>query len=214
MRQKRSGRLGLSISEVMVAAGVLLALFAALTMIYTSSSRVWRKVDRRTSLLRELTLALRHLERDLEVTDSHGLSSAENAVCYLSTKDEDEVPVLETDGRQLWQKFVVVFLDSGRLRKRVLPLSAPSVEPMTFQDFQGQKLGNYLGGAVSTDRFLTHSGQLNEFEVKSAELFLPPSELKNYGSLYEITVRGEREIDSQNKEKIDLTTRVSLRNRG
>ena len=194
---------GLTVSEVLVTSGILLMLFAAITAIYVSSSRVWRKVDLRTSLLRELTAAVRHLERDLEVTHPHGIARADNACAYLSATNDDWRPTVGPDGRLNWQKYVIVFVDpEGRLRRRILPLGTPSVRPPSFREETSYALKDYLSGPLDNDRYLTHSGKVTRFELANAG---------HYGSLYELSIEGEQPKNSTEVEKLEIRTKVSVR---
>lgn len=204
MLQTRPDRRGLTIVEVSVAAAILLMLFAAISLIYQSSARVWRKVDLRTSLLREAQIAARNLERELEVSHAFGIARAENAFAYLSArKDNGDIDV-DSKGELLWQRFIIIFVDEeGRLRERVLQLGTPSRRAPTFQEETGVKLPDYLTGAIDTDRHLTHSGRITQLTLENAG---------NYGSLFELVIAGEQMVNSTQTENLALRTKVSVRN--
>ena len=204
MLQIRRNRRGLTIVEVSVASAVLLMLFAAISLIYQSSARVWRKVDLRTSLLREAQIAARNLERDLEVSHAFGIARADNAFAYLSArKNNDDIDV-DSRGELLWQRFIIVFVDEeGRLRQRALQLSTPSRRAPTFQEETGVKLSDYLSGAVNTDRHLTHSGRITQLSLENAG---------HYGSLFELVIEGEQMVNSTESESLTIRTKLSVRN--
>ena len=205
-RSRRFLRFGLSYVEVLVASSILLLLFGAISMIYHSSSQVWRKVDHRTSLLRELQVAVRFIERGVEVSHPFGLARAEKALAYLSAEDGDNKISLDAQGKPRWQKFFIVFVDEdGRLRRRELPLTPPNSKPPTFQDEFGVTLQAYLDsqGAESGDRHLTHSGTITRFALENAG---------HYGSLFELIIEAEQMKNSTEKERLEIRTKISVRN--
>ncbi len=199
---------GMTLVEVSVAAGILLMLLGAIVGIYMSSARVWRKVDIRTSLLRELQVAVRYLERGLEVTQSFGLARAPtiNALAYLSALDGSDDLLVNTEGKPMWQKFVIVYVDDkGLLRRREEPLGAPKAKPPAFKEAMGYQLKPYFtyNPSKTQDRFLTHSGTITKLELKNSG---------NYGSLYELILQAEQFKNSSEKEKLEIRTKLSLRN--
>ena len=200
----RPSRRGLTIVEVSVAGAILLMLFAAISMIYQSGARVWRKVDLRTSLLREAQVAARNLERDLEVSHAFGIARAENAFAYLSArKDNDDID-MDSRGELLWQRFIIVFVDEeGRLRERSMQLSTPSRRAPTFQEETGLRLSDYMSGSVPTDRHLTHSGRITQLSLENAG---------HYGSLFELVIEGRQMVNSTETETLAMRTKVSVRN--
>ena len=196
---------GFTVPEVVVAAGVLLMLFAAITLIYSSSAKVWRKVDLRTSLLRESQIAMRNLERGLEVSHPFGIARADNAIAYLSTADSNNNISMNSQGEPLWQNFLIVYVDpDGLLRRRLLPLRTPTSRAPTFEEETGVVLRDYLTtGPEESDRFLTHSGKITSFRVENSG---------HYGSLLEITIEAIEPKNSDENEDFVLTTKVSVRN--
>ena len=198
--------LGLTFIEVMVASSILLLLFGAISIIFHSSSQVWRKVDRRTSLLRELQVAVRYIERGVEVSHPFGLARADKTLAYLSSEDENNDIALDAEGRPMWQKFAVVFVDpEGRLRRRLLPLATPSAQATSFQDEFGVPLQAYLSlhGAQNEDRHLTHSGKITGFALENAG---------SYGSLFELVIEAEQPKNSDETERLEIRTKISVRN--
>ncbi len=196
---------GLSIAEVLVASGVLLLLFAAISQCYYTASQVWRKVDLRTSLLRELQVVARYLERGLEVSHPFGLARADNALAYLSASDEDNQLQLSDLGRPEWQRYIIVYVDGeDRLRRREVPLSPTRERAPTFQEVFGTTLAGYLAGGPQTgDRYLTHSGRILRLDLENSG---------DYGSLFQLTIVAERMRNSTETEELILQTKVSLRN--
>jgi hypothetical protein len=195
---------GLTIAEVVVASGILLMLFAAISMIYKSSADVWRKIDLRTSLLREAQIAVRNMERGLEISHPFGIARADNAIAYLSGTDDNDVIVVDPQGELLWQRFIIVYVDpDGRLRKRILPLGTPTARAPSFVEETGVALRDYLTGPEATDRHLTHSGRITRFSLENSG---------HYGSLFELTIDGEQLKNSTETENLTIRTRVSVRN--
>lgn len=200
----RFSRKGLSLVEVSVTVGILLLLFGAISLIYQSSARVWRKVDSRTALLRETQVVARNLERALEVTHPFGLARADNAVAYLSATDASNTLETDAEGRLLWKRFVILYVDpAGRIRRRYLPLAGPTPDPPSFQQETGASLEDFLTGPEPTDSYLTHTGVITRFELKNSG---------DYGSLYELIVEGEEPVGTGRKEHMSLRTKVSIRN--
>ena len=201
---ERTAIRGLSIAEVVVASGILLLLFGAISMIYSSSATVWRKVDLRTSLLREAQIAARNLERGLEVSHPFGIARSDNAIAYLSATDDDDDIEVDSQGRLMWQRFIIVYVDpDGRLRRRVLPLATPSSHAPSFVEETGVTLRDFLTSPEPTDRHLTHSGRITLFSLENSG---------HYGSLFELTIEGEQLKNSTDRETLTIKTKVSVRN--
>lgn len=214
--REKSGLRGMTLVEVSVAAGILMLLLAAIVGIYQSSARVWRKVDIRTSLLRELQVAVRYLERGLEVSHSFGLDRAPtlNALAYLSALDGNDEIHVNDQGKPEWQRFVIVYVDAkGLLRRREESLTPSRAVPPTFKEATGYQLAPYLtyNPPKPADRFLTHSGIIETLELKNGG---------NYGSLYELIIQakqkktelGARVGDPDKFETLEIRTKISLRN--
>jgi type II secretory pathway pseudopilin PulG len=202
----RRSRAGLTIIEVVVASSILLLIMAVLTAVYVRGSHVWRKVEKNTTLLRELQVVLRTLERDIATGHPIGLTPAPQALAYLSCKDQNDVPRATDRGEPIWQRFVLFYVDGvGLLRRRELPLSSPSAEPIAFEQETREPLDVYLANYPQPDdRRVTHSGKITEFSV---------TRTGDYGSLYEIVLKAEDQLDSDRTETVDLKTIVSVRNR-
>jgi hypothetical protein len=202
---RRTRLSGMTIAEIVVASGILLLLFAAITMIYSSSARVWRKVDLRTSLLREAQIAARNLERGIEISHPFGIARADNAIAYISATDQNDDIHMNSLGELLWQRFVIIYIDpDGRMRKRVLPLGTPTSRAPSFVEETGVALRDYLTtGPEVTDRHLTHSGRITRFSLENSG---------HYGSLFELTIEGEQLKNSTDTENLTVTTKVSVRN--
>lgn len=202
-KSRNQNRRGMSLIEIDVAAAILILLFGAIVLIYQVCAKVWRKVDIRTGLLRELQVAVRYLERGLEVTHPYGLARAENALAYLSATDEDDNIVVGGNGGPAWQKFVIFYVDAdGRLRRRLVELSTPETDPPTFRESLGAELSDYLVPNPD-DRHLTHSGTITLLSLENAG---------NYGSLFELVLQAEQLKESDQVEKLEVRTKVSIRN--
>ncbi|MFA5508215.1 MAG: hypothetical protein WC314_26260 [Vulcanimicrobiota bacterium] len=204
MPQIRSSRAGLTIAEVLVASSVLMLLFGAISLIYYSGSQVWRKVDLRTSLLRELQVAARYIERGVEVSHPYGLTRAENALAYLSATDDDNELSFDSEGRPNWTKFVLVYIDDeDRLRQRELPLDPVKSQPPSFKDEMGVTFESFLSTMEPAGRYLTHSGKVTALALENAG---------NYGSLFELRIEAEQMKNSTEKEILEIRTKLSIRN--
>lgn len=199
---------GFTVIEAMVTSSILLLLFGAIVMIYASSAKVWRKVDNRTALLRELQVAMRYLERDLEMTHPFGLTYTDNRIAYLSVTDDDNEISFDNFGRPEWRRFILVYLsgDDQRLVRRHLSLGGPRSDPPTFYEFMGVPLSTFNVELATLDRQLTHTGRVTHF---SLEPEVGP--VGNYGSLYELTVKGEQTLDEDQVDRVEIRTKVSVR---
>lgn len=193
----------MSLVEVLVTSGILLLLLAVLTAVYVRASSVWRKVDMKTELLRELQVALRKLERNLELSHPKGVAKGDKSVAYLSLRDKDDKVVMDPLG-PVWQKFVAVYVDpTGFLREATVFRASPNPTPCSFSEETGATLDQWLGMTANTDhRLLTHSGQVTQFEL---------TRTGDYGSLYELKVAAERKNGSDITEKVQLQSVVSVR---
>jgi len=179
---------------------------AILTMVYVRGSHVWRKVEINTSLLRELQVAMRTLERDLATSNPIGLTRGTNSVAYLSCKDLHDTIRVNDRGKPIWQKFVILYVDeAGLLRKREILRSLPGPEPVAFEQETGETLDEYLTNYPQPqDQRLTHSGAITELSL---------TRTGDYGSLYELLLQAEDHLDSDRVETLELKTMVSVRNR-
>lgn len=202
---KRSRSSGLTMIEIMVVSGIMLLLMLVLTSIYVRGSRVWLKVDRETELLREIQVAMRYLERDITTGNPRGLTRGNNALAFLSCQDADRQIHFNDRGQPIWQKFVVMYVDSnGTLRSREVPRPTPSTIPVSFEEDMGSLLDDFLTDNPNpNDRRLTHSGRI-------IELSLTPS--GDYGSLHTLVVEAEQDKVDKPLENIRLETELSVRN--
>ena len=201
-----NSRRGTTVIEMSIGAVLLLLILGVLSSIYVQGSAVWRKVDKETSLLRELQVAVRNLERELELGHPHGLTIGTQALAYLSCQDANNDITLNDRGEPVWQKFTLVYVDpEGLLRRREVARSAPDTNPLSFEEEFGTDLDTYLSNNPDPDdRRLTHLGDITRFELESSGRF---------GSLYELRLEAEQLKNSTETETLQLTTQVSVRNR-
>lgn len=195
---------GTTVLEMVVAAGVFLLLLAVLVVTYTRGASVWKKVEHQTSLLRELQVATRHLQRHLETTHHLGVTLGDQKLAYLDAADAEGQLELNDRGEPIWQRWLVVYVDpEGRLRRREITRTDADASPRSFREEVGTDLDTYLTGPLPDDRVLTHSGRITEFKLEPTG---------NYGSLYELVIRAEEEKNSTEVEKLELKTNISVRN--
>lgn len=195
---------GTTVIELVIATVVFMGLMALLVFTYTRGAAVWKKVEHQTSLLRELQVATRHLERNLETSHPLGITLGSQKLAYLAAADSDGQIVLNGRGEPLWHRWVVVYVDpEGRLRQREIDRGDPAEPPRSFEEEIGVPLDDYLTGALPDDRLLTHSGEILDFR------FEPTGD---YGSLYELAIRAQEMKNSTEAEKLELKTEISVRN--
>lgn len=202
-RQRRSG---LSLIEVIIVSTVLLLLVGILTVTFVRGTKVWKKVENETTLLRELQTAIRNLERDLSTGQPYGLTQSDMAVATLSCRDNDDRPIVNDRGEPIWSKFVLQYVDNaGLMRIRTVDIGAPTSEGKAFEEETGTTLGDYLNNFPEPqDRRLTHSGRITKFEL---------TPVGNYGSLYELELEAEETVNTDQVDTLSLKTTVSVRNR-
>ncbi len=203
MRPARSPQ-GTSVLELIVATSIFLLLMAVLVFVYTRGAAVWKKTEHQTSLLRELQVASRHLQRNLETSHPLGITLGEEKLAYLDADNAEGDLELDDRGEPIWQRWIVVYVDGeGKLRQREITRTDADSRPRSFQEEVGASLDDYLTGALEDDRYLTHSGNITEFR------FEPTG---NYGSLYELAMKAEEQKNSTEVESLELKTEISVRN--
>jgi hypothetical protein len=199
---RRSG--GATLIEVIISSGLLLMLMAILTAIYVRCSGVWRKIDHDTTLLRELQVAVRHLERDIAMGHSSGLTIDNQAIAYLSLLDENDSIVTGPLGAPTWQTFVIVYVDAeGKLRRRHVPLSSPAPDPIAFETEFGSTVRGYLTDNPGADRPLIRDAQVTEFSLEPSGL---------YGALYKLDIEVQDISNASVRDEFKLTTEINLKN--
>lgn len=194
----------MTLVEVLVTSGILLLLLAVLTGVYVRGSSVWRKVESKTELLRELQVALRRIERNLSISHPKGVTRGEKALAYLSLQNADgKIEVVDLG--PVWQKFVTVYVDAdGLLREASVPRSVPDSLAPSFIEANGFSLDDYLTNFPNPDhQRLTHSGEITLFQLTPTG---------DYGSLYNLEVTALKKNGSDITEKVQLESAVSVRN--
>ena len=158
---------GTTAVELIVATSIFLLLMAVLVFIYTRGAAVWKKTEHQTSLLRELQVATRHLQRNIETSHPLGITLGEQKLAYLDADDAEGELRLNDRGEPIWQRWIVVYVDpDGKLRRREIERTDADAEPRAFQEEVGVTLDDYLTGPLEDDRFLTHSGKVTEFRFE------------------------------------------------
>lgn len=205
MQSSRRLTRGLTVIESLVTAGIFLVIMGVLTVTYVQGSKAWKKVDRKTELVRQLQVAVRGLQRELSTSHYKGLERGNMALAYLSLTDAQNRISVNSEGNPEWQKFVLVYVDdSGLLRRRVVARSAPDDNALAFEEETGHKLDDFLQMFPEPeDRFLTHSGEVVEFSLEADG---------DYGSLHDLSIQAIQTDDEGVTERFQVRVKVSLRN--
>ncbi len=192
----------MTLLELLVAAGLLALLSAAVFLVFRTGTSAWQKGQTQTDLIQQLQLVTSALARDVEAApyDSLSLSPGGDGISVLSALYADGNYALNThSGELVWQSFIVYYLSQGQVLRRRVPLAVPAAVSgpveATATNLGTHSIDFYRSGGKSLTQDVSRlqfgiSGQMLVVEIEGRK--------KRYGS--------------EAPEVFRLSTTVRLRN--
>lgn len=159
VQRRRHRNSGVSLIEAIVVCGMIGILTAFIFATYSLGLRATFKGNAQNELLGQLQLGVRILGDGLResTTASVTLEPAGPGISFLTSYDINGVPVVGTDGRPIWQAYLIFYHDPvaktlNRRRLELTPSSSIRTAPTTIENFNP-------GGGAQPLSFYLNSGQ-------------------------------------------------------
>lgn len=195
------GRRGVGLSEVMVAASVLLILVGLQLVLIQGASSAFHKTNTQADLLQDMEITLARFTRDAQGSTLAGLSLNGNGVAFLSAHLAQQNLQLSPTGQPMWKQYLLYYFDapSKELRWRALPMATPSETPLALDAY------NFGSGPLPMATYQVSGKPLARF-VDSFSVTAVNSEIST-------TLQCSRvRYGSPKPEKISMTQTVCMRN--
>lgn len=185
--------------EVLISSGLLMLLMTLVLGVYFNSHRAWVKSSDAQQVIADIQVSLGFLTNELQAAsfESITITPDNQALSFLSMKDEQGNIEYNAEGRPLWNRWLIYYASGDRLYRKEVPWVAP---PLTrevgvpIRDFEGEELDTYLDG----------TGKVLSRHLESWEVSNPAS---TQVVRYQITTQAERNDDRK------LTLEGSIRPR-
>ncbi len=141
---------GLSLIEVLLSTSVLALLMGMVFVVFNLGTRSFRSTHLQAELRSDLGVLTNNLSRELERSIYSSLSLTSQGLSVLSALDSDGRFVMGSDGRPVWQRFVIYYRYIDEVRRRDLELNPPLTDAQPIQNCDlgsgPQPLSFYLDG--------------------------------------------------------------------
>ena len=167
---------GFSLVELMISTGLLFLLIILIGALHITSHKAYAKTGASQELTGEGNLFTRLLSSELQRSAFLSVSVEPDgkALSFLSAKQSDGSVAYNASGTQIWDHWVIFYLEGEELRRREFPwVDGPTVRetPVTIEAATGIPLAAYLTGEGKT-----LSRQVESFRVEA----LPGTQLVQY----------------------------------
>jgi len=153
--------------ELVISTSLLLLLVGLIFALYANSYRVWKKSADHQEVMSGLQTIVSFLTKELQAApfESVTIDSDQEAISFLTLKDNDGRSNYTDDGRPLWHHWLLFYRSGESLYRRTIDWTAPEVNrevPVELTVQSGQPLSSFRNGE---GRRLTD--QLEEFQVSN-----------------------------------------------
>lgn len=116
-RERRGQRLGMTLLEVAISAGLLMIVMGAILGFYLLGLKLWSTNTTRSELLQAYQRTTRLLRRFVSESDPNGLSIENDCLSLINSRNDSGEILLSDQGRQVWQAWVLFYREDDTIKR-------------------------------------------------------------------------------------------------
>lgn len=144
-------RRGFTLVEMIISSGLLMLLLTLVLAVYLTSHRVWAKGSNSQEVLGDAGVVAGYLDAELQRStyDSVSISPDKQALVFLTAKDENGHTSATVDGRPIWNRWMLYYVNGSSLLRSSKLWTAPASDrtnPLKLENLESKPLSEYLDG--------------------------------------------------------------------
>lgn len=186
--------------EMIISSGLLMLLLTLVLAVYLASHRVWAKGSNAQEVLGDAGVVAGYLDEELQRStyDSVSIAPDKQALVFLTAKDENGHADATEDGRPIWNRWMLYYVNGGSLLRSSKLWNAPASDranPLKLEDLESKPISEYFDGR---GRALTRRLESLSFSSPTDSRLV----------IYDLVVRA----DHDDKRKLHLQGAIRPRN--